>query len=443
LITLKEKIKDFRGYAILCYGNFGIAYKELSKCNLVTLKEKIKPHCIDENDIMNYYKNRPKIMLNIDPIEKEKTWYTGYLSSKHIIEDIKIIPMELQDARERELKESVKELIKRLDQIKKIEKDRIDTLKKAINNTNIYLTGDYVDVYVATSMRNKWGFEEVYDFVQNVFNNKEIKKLNLRYFDPTQSTCISNKDKGLIEGLMLKRARCTIYLAQETDTMGKDSELATTLAQGKPVIVYVPSIDVNIFKEKIKSYPLSYFKKRLLYLKADELFEDPDIIAKLIEVHPKYKDEINKFLKKLDDYEERQIFFTVVGEDEKNFKKKVGNFNIICEILAQVERKNYDKRANTIREDHPLSLQVSLDSGVANGVLVIRNPNDCAKLLYSILTNSMKFHIKRKEYTLPGLEEIVTSTILEEEQSKSPFRIVTDYKKLTNSFWNLYLKNNE
>lgn len=39
---------------------------------------------------------------------------------------------------------------------------------------------------------------------------------------------------------MLKRARCTIYMAQETDTFGKDSELATTLAQGKPVIVFCP-----------------------------------------------------------------------------------------------------------------------------------------------------------------------------------------------------------
>src|ERR1017187_8527142 len=43
--------------------------------------------------------------------------------------------------------------------------------------------------------------------------------------------------------LMLKRAQCTLYLAQESDTLGKDSELASTLAQGKPVIAYVPRID--------------------------------------------------------------------------------------------------------------------------------------------------------------------------------------------------------
>ena len=39
---------------------------------------------------------------------------------------------------------------------------------------------------------------------------------------------------------MLKRARCTLYLAQESDTLGEDSELASTLAQGKPVIAFVP-----------------------------------------------------------------------------------------------------------------------------------------------------------------------------------------------------------
>ena len=48
---------------------------------------------------------------------------------------------------------------------------------------------------------------------------------------------------------MLKRAKCTIYLAGETETLGKDSELAATLAQGKTVIAYVPSLeDFDKFK---------------------------------------------------------------------------------------------------------------------------------------------------------------------------------------------------
>src|SRR5207249_585684 len=40
-------------------------------------------------------------------------------------------------------------------------------------------------------------------------------------------------------------AQCTVYSVQDTDTLGKDSELAATLAQGKPVIAFVPTIDVE------------------------------------------------------------------------------------------------------------------------------------------------------------------------------------------------------
>jgi hypothetical protein len=46
---------------------------------------------------------------------------------------------------------------------------------------------------------------------------------------------------------MLRRASCTIYLAQESDTLGKDSELASTLAQGKPVVAYIPDVTEEYF----------------------------------------------------------------------------------------------------------------------------------------------------------------------------------------------------
>ena len=57
--------------------------------------------------------------------------------------------------------------------------------------------------------------------------------------DAVLKYCEDRIDKGLSEALMLKRAKCTLFLAQESDTLGKDSELASTLAQGKPVIAYV------------------------------------------------------------------------------------------------------------------------------------------------------------------------------------------------------------
>jgi len=107
-------------------------------------------------------------------------------------------------------------------------------------NTSRYLTLPYMDVYVATSMRSDEDFIQQRQFIREVFAHKDVAPLRLRYFDPTLSYVDDRITKGLIESLMLQRATLTIYNAGSQDTMGKDSELAATLAQGKPVIVFVP-----------------------------------------------------------------------------------------------------------------------------------------------------------------------------------------------------------
>jgi len=107
-------------------------------------------------------------------------------------------------------------------------------------NTFRYLSLPYIDVYVATSMREAGDFVHQHKFTQAVFEHQSVKDLNLRFFDPTLSYVDDRVTKGLIECLMLQRASVTLYNAGDSDTMGKDSELAATLAQGKPVIVYVP-----------------------------------------------------------------------------------------------------------------------------------------------------------------------------------------------------------
>ena len=137
------------------------------------------------------------------------------------------------------------------------EKDS-EAIKKGVFNTRVYLTSDYMDVYVATSMREELDFHNVFDLCEAVFSRPKIKKLNLRYFDPTQSYHRNRIAKGLIEGLMLKRAKCTIYAAQESDSLGKDSELAATLAQGKPVIAFIPKYNPRDEKylESLSKLPL-------------------------------------------------------------------------------------------------------------------------------------------------------------------------------------------
>jgi len=37
---------------------------------------------------------------------------------------------------------------------------------------------------------------------------EELNELDLRYFDPTQAYTDNRVNKGLVEALMLKRARC-------------------------------------------------------------------------------------------------------------------------------------------------------------------------------------------------------------------------------------------
>ncbi len=113
--------------------------------------------------------------------------------------------------------------------------------KKGKENQEHYLRNiEAMDVYVATSMRDDKEYHEMSEFIKKTFNNEKIKELNLRFFDPTLCYCESRIDKGIIECLLVRSSKITIYCAQDGDTFGKDSELSATLVQGKPAIVYVP-----------------------------------------------------------------------------------------------------------------------------------------------------------------------------------------------------------
>lgn len=430
LEDLKQRVIKFRGYAMLCYGNFRFAYKQfIQKSENELEKQGLERYWKGPSELREEFRNRPSKMLEIEKIERDKTWHLGEISGTKITKEAKILKRKIQQAKKGKNISKRFELLKFVPELTRLSKQAVIAQKKALKNTDIYLTWDYMDVYIATSMRNKWEFEETFYFAESVFNDTRLKKLNLRYFDPTQSKCANPRDKGLIEGLMLKRALCTIYLVQESDTMGKDSELAATLAQSKPVIAYVPRYNPSEYAEKIKKYPLDFFKKRLLILEAEEIFDDPNCIEKLRKYSPNFEKKIDNFLNKLENHRQAQPFSLWTGK-EINFKRDNDeDFLEMCTILAIAECYNFDRRAKFLRERHPLSMQVDLQSGVANGVLVVRDDRECSKLLYKILTNDMRFTIEHRDEGF---------TILEEEISKCPFRVVTDYEKLTNSFWNLF-----
>ena len=114
-----------------------------------------------------------------------------------------------------------------------------DARHLALQNTDYYLSMvNDLDVYVATSMRNRDDFRKMADTCDKIFLDERLKGLNLRYFDPTLSAAGGHEDKGLIECLMVKCAKVLVYCAGDRDSYGKDAEAAMALSLGKPVIFY-------------------------------------------------------------------------------------------------------------------------------------------------------------------------------------------------------------
>jgi hypothetical protein len=295
LDELREAIVAFRGLAMLSYGNFTHPRRTLSRLrDAGQIRERLGKwgrSCQAQDEL---FTGRPEKILDITEIDRNHTWLNGELAARAVrreISRLSEIYLGKAPAEER------KRFLAFLSYLVQLDSTSKEVQRRALGNTDIYLTWDYLDVYVATSMRNRWEFEETYDFIRRVFDDDRLKKLKLRVFDPTQCKCANPRDKGLLEGLMLKRAECTIYMAQESDTLGKDSELAATLAQGKPVIAYVPLIDPKSHVEKIARYPLDFFRKRLLIMYAEDVFDGPACARSLSDFDPDFEDSINQFLR--------------------------------------------------------------------------------------------------------------------------------------------------
>jgi hypothetical protein len=118
---------------------------------------------------------------------------------------------------------------------------------KALINTSLYLSlANEMDVYVATSMRNRQDFRDMASYCNKIFGDQRVRSYHLRYFDPTLSACRGHEDKGIIECLMVKCAKLLVYFAGEKESFGKDSEAAMALSQGKPVIIVCPDTDAGV-----------------------------------------------------------------------------------------------------------------------------------------------------------------------------------------------------
>jgi hypothetical protein len=265
-----------------------------------------------------------------------------------------------------------------------------------------------MDVYFAISMRRRSEYRQVFRFIQSLMVAPRLRELRLRYFDPTQCYSPDRIKKGLVEALMLKRARCTVYLVQEADTLGKDSELAVTLAQGKPVIAYLPDVDVE---------------ERAAELQEADLLELHDRLHLLVQADPECADAL--------DDSDTEFFWRSPSELAAVDAERgpVGRARL-ARILATSEKRLYDSRARTLKEAHPLGVQVNLRTGVANGVLVVRTVADCAEVLARVLTNDLQFDIDDRTDGCHLIERISGCT----------YRVVTRDERITNCFWSFYLR---
>ena len=380
--NLERGVDKFCKSAMHLYGHIKYGFKRLSQMEQLSIEKELQPI---EPLSESHYRLRHEPLHKLHRIPSDKAYYLGYIVEKDLEEKLE--------------KEPTNEEFQ--SQIKEMQHWR----ELGCKNHNAYLVSDHMDIYVATSMRERFEFLTVNSFVEKLFQHTALKHLNLRYFDPTQAYCKDRIDKGLVEGLMIKRGRCTIYHVQESDTFGKDSELAATLAQGKPVIAYIPEIpDFEIFREDTmeqlkQSYSNSFIVEGLL--------------KRLQRYYPEGAWEKNQ----------QEIRGWIEGKSQPDIDKII---NILHKKVAYL----YNKRAEVLKSNHPLGLQVDLSTGVANGVLVVRSISKCAQLLRSILLNEMEFEIVEEE----------KFTILRERISGCIYRVATKDEFLVNAFWNFYLK---
>lgn len=326
------------------------------------------------------------------------------------------------------------------------------TQAAGLRNLAQYLAADHMDVYVATSMRSHADFVSVNRFVESLFGHPRVAELHLRHFNPTQSWIDDRIAKGLVEALMLRRADVTIYMAQKSDTFGKDSEASVALGQGKPVIVYVPRLRFpTVDGQALDSEELSRLPRAVLasraFLAAPELEpleQDLDREALIGRI-------LSRELAQVDDATLAEVVrevwadFDLYGEanriDEESRRAMYREWldhvttstaagplpapiraDVVGIVVAVATR--FEQRARLFREIHPLALQVILSSGVLNGILVVRSVEACAQVLVALLENDLE---------LERVKDALNDRLVE-RTTGSTIRVISRHRLLRNAF---------
>lgn len=184
---MKEKVDDFCKTAMLLYGHIKYAFKRLSQMEKSAIDQEIQVVVpLDES----HYTNRHESLHTPHKLLSDEAYYLGYIVEKKIKQELEKNPNDPTLEEQKEKMECYRKLGRK--------------------NHDAYLVSDHMDVYIATSMRERYEFRLVSEFVEKLFKHESLEHLRLRYFDPTQAYCEDRIDKGLVEGLMIKRSRCKL-----------------------------------------------------------------------------------------------------------------------------------------------------------------------------------------------------------------------------------------
>ncbi len=486
----EARVRAFQTAAIHIYGSFHKAWNTLSSCDQTQLQTCLAP--LDPIDAGHYRRRQP--FTRIQAIARERLDDLGYISAERVRREnrerheLHNLLLELADWVEKDPYGSMmhfpqrrlhrmQTLLRRFDSDLELEENlfsrvnpgdvrreaarlapededlaRIEATQEiGQQNLSAYLTEPYLDVYIATSMRERADFISVNTFVETLFSDPRIAPLHLRYFNPTLSWIADRVAKGLVEALMLKRATLTIYMAQKSDTFGKDSEASVALGQGKAVIVYVPRLyaqTLALDSEALLTLPEHGLRQQLeeLGLERDEELDRQGLAAKILSTRlahltPQQLAEVVAL--HWADFDLYGEFKTLASEQRTRATQWLDTLTQTAgppwpeappELLPVLIEKLvhtalfFERRAHTFKEVHPLALQVILNSGVLNGILVVRSVESCTRMLEQLLTHTLETELRVEPENYRLVEKHTGSTL----------RVISKNRLLTNAFWTQY-----
>jgi hypothetical protein len=152
--ALRAGVIKFKGFAMVCFGNFRFAYRRLSTItSLEVLRQELGPCCrqCEDKGIIR----RAPTKLSTSLIERDDTWFVGEITGR--IVGTELPAFEAYRKAHSEIHEN-EEAIAFGSRLAAMDEKFQSVQQVALRNTDVYLTWDHLDVYVATSMRNKWEY---------------------------------------------------------------------------------------------------------------------------------------------------------------------------------------------------------------------------------------------------------------------------------------------